>query len=341
MKKIAVEEHISIQDYIDYLYTRKTPPRIEVLDDPRMGKITRDWLTPEYYMDMPLVTGGDNRGDISGIHLRLEDMDKAGINMQVLSMRNPGIEEFEIDEGITWARRINNELARIVDTYPDRFAAFAMIPWQDADAAVKELERAVKELGLKGVKTQSHIKGEHLDKKKYWPIFQKAAELDVPVFIHPREPCAEMLKPYLAYPGLAGAGWGYQAEVGLHAMLLIYSGLFDAFPKLKIILGHMGEGLPFWLFRMDGKGGTPGIKKKPSEYVKDNFFVATSGMFSQAALMCSYLALGADNILFAVDYPPESNIEAAEFIDHAPICPADREKICHLNAERLLKLRSP
>ncbi len=338
MRRIAVEEHISIKEYVDYLYTRKEPPRLEIIEDQERGKMARDWITPDFVMTAPAQL--EDTGDTAHLEKRLKDMDEAGIDMQVLSMRNPGVEEFEPPAAKTWARKINDELAGVVNKYPDRFAAFSMITWQEPEAAIVELERAVKELGLKGVKTQSHIKGDYLDSKKYWPVFQKAEELGAPVFIHPREPSPDMIKPYLAYPGLAGAGWGYAAEVGLHAMRLIYSGLFDEFPRLKIILGHMGEGLPYWLFRMDSKGPMLGStpKRKASEYVKDNFLVATSGMFSQPALMCAYLALGADNILFAVDYPPESAIEAVKFMDAAPICPSDKEKMYHLNAEELFRL---
>jgi len=149
-----------------------------------------------------------------------------------------------------------------------------------------------------------------------------------------------MIKPYHGYPELSGAMWGYAAETGLHAMLLICSGVFDKYPDLKIVLGHMGEGLPYWLFRIDKKGPTKvsKLKKKPSEYVKDNFFLTTSGMFYQPALICAYLGLGADNILFAVDYPAESSTEAVAFMDAAPIAPSDKEKIYHLNAEKLFKI---
>jgi len=180
----------------------------------------------------------------------------------------------------------------------------------------------------------------YLDNKKYWPIFKTAEKLDVPVFIHPREPSPDMIKPYMAYPWLFGAVWGYGAEVGLHAMRLICSGLFDEFPKLKIILGHMGEGIPFWLWRIDNQWKMTGIniKKRPSEYFKENFFLSTSGMCSNPALMCAYMELGADNIMFAVDYPIESTEEAVSFMDSASICASDKEKIYHLNAEKLFKL---
>jgi 2,3-dihydroxybenzoate decarboxylase len=324
VKRIAVEEHYSTQDYKDYISREISMPQMPSAPaGPEMLKL-------------------DDHGDLSHLDLRLKDMDEAGIDMQVLSISNPGVEVFEPSEAITWARKINDELAQVVAKYPERFAGYAKIPWQEPPAAVQELERAVKELGLKGVKIDSHIKGDYLDNQKYWPIFEKAAGLDVPIHIHPRELPPDMEKPYLAYPGLDGAPWGYAAEVGLHAMRLIFSGLFDELPRLKIVLGHMGEGLPFWLWRMDKHAQMPAAarnyRKKPSDYVKSNFMVATSGNFSLAALMCTYLALGAESILFGVDYPPESSVEAVQFMEAAPICPGDKEKIYHRNAEELFKL---
>ncbi len=343
MKRIAVEEHGSTKEYTDYLYSpaSKGIPRIEIVEDGKGGKFTRHWLTPDVFMTSPVdATKLEARGNLSDVGQRLRDMDEAGIDMQVLSVGNPIGEESDPSIAIAWARKINDELAQLVDKYPERFAAFARITWQEPAAAADELERAVKELGLKGVKVDSHISGEYLDDRKYWTIFKKTEELGVPVYLHPREPSPDMIKPYLAYPGLPFAMWGYAAEASLHAVRLICSGLFDELPRLKIILGHMGEGLPFWLWRMDKHmpRSLKNLNKKPSEYVKDNFFVATSGMFSQPALMCAYLALGADNILFAVDYPSESAIEAVQFMDAAPICTSDKEKIYYLNAERLLGL---
>ncbi len=343
MKRIAVEEHGSTKEYTNYLYSSASQgiPRIEIVEDGKGGKFTRHWLTPDVFMTSPVdATKLEARGNLGDVGLRLKDMDEAGIDMQVLSVGNPIGEEADPSVAIAWARKINDELAQLVNKHPERFSAFARITWQEPMAAADELERAVKELGLKGVKVDSHISGEYLDDRKYWAIFKKAEELGVPVYLHPREPSPDMIKPYLAYPGLPFAMWGYAVEASLHAVRLICSGLFDELPRLKIILGHMGEGLPFWLWRMDKHmpRSVKNLKKKPSEYVKDNFFVATSGMFSQPALMCAYLALGADNILFAVDYPSESAIEAVQFMDAAPICTSDKEKIYHLNAERLLGL---
>jgi 2,3-dihydroxybenzoate decarboxylase len=193
----------------------------------------------------------------------------------------------------------------------------------------------------------SHIRGEYLDDRKYWVIFERAEKLNVPLYIHPRQPSPDMIKPFLTYPELASPAWGFAAETGLHAMRLICSGVFDKHPNLKIVLGHLGEALPWWLWRLDSRwivvgreeGAAPPLaQKKPSQYIKENFYVTTSGMLWHPALQCCYSALGADRILFAVDHPYESSRDAVQFLDTASICDGDKEKIYHVNAEKLLGL---
>jgi 2,3-dihydroxybenzoate decarboxylase len=195
---------------------------------------------------------------------------------------------------------------------------------------------------MKGASINSHTRGEYLDDKKYWVIFERAERLGVPIYIHPRMPSPGMVKPYLTYPSLATAMSGFAAEVSLHALRLILSGLFDEHPGVKIILGHLGEGLPFWLWRLDNRWlRMPQgmiIKKRPSQYIKDHFFITTAGNFSVSAFLCAYLELGADRILFAVDAPLESNREAVQFMEGLPISDGDKEKVCHLNAEKLFNL---
>jgi 2,3-dihydroxybenzoate decarboxylase len=217
---------------------------------------------------------------------------------------------------------------------------------QDPHGAASELERAVVELGLAGANVNSHIKGSYLDDKKYWVIFEMAERYSVPILIHPNIPSSTMLEPYADYGySLAGPALGFAAETSLHAMRLILSGVFDTYPKLKVILGHLGEGLPFWLSRMDffwdkqghKSGFSPGLSRKPSDYFKDNFIVTTSGMFFHPAALCTYLALGGDRIAFAVDYPFEENENAEQFVKSLPICETDKHKIFHQNAERLFK----
>lgn len=283
---------------------------------------------------------------------RLKEMDEAGIDMQVIS--HPAYHEGIVDptEATAMTRIVNDEIYKITRQYPKRFEGFAGLACQDPESATKELERAVKELGLKGAMIYSHSQGEYLDARKYWPIFETAEKLDVPIYIHPEGPPPNMIEPYLDY-ALWAASWGFAADVGLHAMRLICSGLFDKYPGLKIILGHGGEGLPFWLHRI-GMGGAqpkgavtpilPGTKipyalckNRPGDYVKKNFYVTTSGMFWEPVLMFLHTVMGPDRVLFACDYPA-SNIEDVRSIEALPISNEDKEKIFHLNAENLLKL---
>ena len=244
--------------------------------------------------------------------------------------------------GTSLAKKINNALSQAIKQNPKRFSGLASIAPQDPEGAADELERSVTELGLVGATINSHVKGEYLDHKKYWPIFKMAEKLDVPIYLHPRAPQPAMIEPYLKYPMLAGAMIGFAAEVSLHALCLISSGLFEKFPNLKIILGHLGEALPYWLWRIDNiydrNPVAEKLPKSPSEYFKKNFYVSTSGMFFQPPFLCALEALGADKILFAVDYPRESNKTAVQFMDSLPIPDNDKEKIYHLNAEKLFSL---
>ena len=185
--------------------------------------------------------------------------------------------------------------------------------------------------------------GEYLDDRKYWPIFEAATACNAALYIHPRnmpDPCAFMLH---ANPNLGGAIWGYQMETGLHAMRLIVGGVFDQFPTLTVVLGHMGEALPYWLYRIDYMykvytRGNPKIKKLPSQYVKDNIRITTSGMFDHKVLKYCNEALGPENIIFAIDYPYQESVEAANFMNSSPLSEADNEKIAHGNAEKLFHI---
>ena len=276
---------------------------------------------------------------------RIEEMDKAGINMQVISLfQPPHIQMFEASVAKTWAKSTNDELSVAVKKYPDKFVGLAALPLQNPGEAVEELKRAVTELGFKGACLLQHVRNEYLDNKKYWIIFEEAERLEVPIYLHPQYPSAAMAAAYADYGELSGPAHGFYADCSLNVMRLIYSGLFDRYPRLRMILGHMGEGLPYWFQRIDSSWlrrnpvEKPAIKKKPSDYLKTNFTITTSGMFFQPALICSYLALGADRISFAVDYPAEENSTAVQFIKEAPICDSDKKKICHSNAEALFKL---
>ncbi|MFC1893910.1 amidohydrolase family protein [Chloroflexota bacterium] len=345
MKKIAFEEHFTTEEQLGYLQSilEKSYPVPEVIETEKNLGIDVRWVSASKYSSSLSATSSIRDKLLEVGEQRLREMDESGIDMQVLSLTSPGVQMLDASTGTTLAKRINDKLSRIVREYPERFAGLAALAPQNPREAADELQRAVQELGLKGASINSHVKGEYLDDKKYWVIFETAEKLGVPIYIHPRAPSPDMIKPYLTYPALATAMCGYGAEVLLHTLRLILSGVFDKYPRLMIILGHLGEALPFWLWRIDNRWAkrSPSSKdcsKKPSEYARDNFYITTSGMFSQPALLCSNLALGADRILFAVDYPYESNKEAVAFIESIPICDSDKEKISHLNAERVLKL---
>lgn len=277
---------------------------------------------------------------------RLADMDAAGIDVQVLSVAPPGAQELDPATAVRLAREANDRLAGAVEDYPARFAGFATLPTPDPDVAATELERTVTGYGFKGALIHGHTGGRFLDDEKFWPIFERAEALNVPVYLHPTYPTRQAMEIY--YGGfddavsaaLATAGWGWHAETGLHVLRIILGGVFDRFPGLQMIIGHMGENLPFSLARADERL-TPvatGLKRRVGDYFRDHFYVTTSGYFTDPPLLCALMVLGADRILFSVDYPFASNGRGRAFLDAAPVSQADREKIAHGNAERLLGL---
>jgi 5-carboxyvanillate decarboxylase len=341
-RKICVEEHFSTTDHLKKMlsiYEKKYPvPEIieqekYILSDaPFLSSMSSNAGTGKMMNKLCDIGKG-----------RLDDMDKYGIDTQVVSLVSPGVQIFEASEGTRLAREYDNTLAAAAKEYPKRFSGLACIAPQNPKDAADELERSIKELGFKGAVINSHTRGEYLDDRKYWVIFERAQALNVPIYLHPRAPSPDMMKPFTGYPMLDSAMWGFTAEAALHSMRLICSGLFDEFPKLKIVLGHLGETIPFLLARIDNRySATPfpkKLKKLPGQYFKDNFLVTTSGMNEDpAALIFTISVLGSDNIMFAADYPMEDMEGAARFIDAAPIGEKDREKICHVNAERVFSL---
>jgi predicted TIM-barrel fold metal-dependent hydrolase len=339
MKRIAIEEHFWTEEYVSCLKSKNDPPPLKISKDAQGNQVEKlrvFMLGPGVFNQLMDVGEG-----------RLKQMAEDGIDMQVLSLMNPGSEIFDTATCSHLAKSTNNELSKIISKYPNKFAGFAALPMLDPDMAAKELERAVKDLGLKGAKINSNVRGEFLDNQKYWVILEKAEELGVPIYLHPNAPPPDMIKPYLTYVALSGSMLAFAHETSLHAMRLICGGIFDRFPRLKIILGHLGEALPFWLGRINTRWKREAaasdpisnkIKKLPGDYIKENFLVTTSGILWPPALMCTYLALGADKILFSIDYPCQANRETIEFIDATPICDNDKEKIYHKNAEILLGL---
>lgn len=275
---------------------------------------------------------------------RIRDMDEAGIDVQVISLTSPGVQVFEGDVATALARDANDRLAQAVRDHPDRFVGLAAVAPQLPESAAAEIERAVGSLDLKGIIINSHTRGEYLDLEKYWPIFEAAEAMGAPIYLHPRTPAPVTIEPYLDY-GLYFAGWGFAIETSLHAMRIIMAGVFDRYPDLKIILGHMGEGLPFWLDRIDNRyllqvniGAVERLPRLPSEYFLENFLITTSGMTYTAPLKLSHEVLGSERIMFAADYPYESVAEAVEFMDTVDVLTEDRHKIYHSNAEALFNI---
>lgn len=346
MKKIAVEEHVHTQSYLSYLRSRKEWPKREPLPGQEAAFEREEWA-PGKFRTMPL--GAPTLLEEVG-EQRLKNMDAAGVDMQILSLAFPSVEFFPAEDATRVAAMVNDELAETVGRYPGRFAALAAIAPQDPEAAAAELERAVTQLGFKGTMITGSVQNEYLDKKKYRPIFAKAEELDVPIYIHPKMPPTNMIEQYLEYPGLSQAMLGFAADAGLHAMRLILSGVFDEYPRVKVILGHMGEALPFWLWRMDSRfrevqrsegeaaGCYKDFQRTPSRYFRENFYVTTSGMFWAPTLEFVSRVFGADRIMYATDYPFELGEDITSFIDESQLSGEDKEKVYHLNAERVFKL---
>ncbi len=277
---------------------------------------------------------------------RIADMDAAGIDVQVISTRAPAVHNLPADEAVPLAKAANDRLAQAVAAHPDRFAGFATLPTAAPAKAVVELERTVREYGFRGAMLHGHTAGRFLDDEEFWPILECAAGLGVPVYLHPTPPTATVFDAYfsgLAAPvagALSKAGWGWHAEAGLHAMRLMVSGVFDRFPTLQVIVGHMGELLPFAIARADIalRGVTGHLGRSVGDYFRENFHLTTSAYFTLPPLQLALSVVGADRIMFAVDYPFCAAGDGADFLRTAPIAPADREKIAHGNAERLLGL---
>jgi 5-carboxyvanillate decarboxylase len=275
---------------------------------------------------------------------RIEEMDRHGIDMQILSITAPGVQVLEARTATRLAAESNDRLIEAIARFPSRLAGLAAIAPQSPSRAALELARFAGGSGIKGVIVNSHTRGEYLDAPKYAPILEAAQALGLPLYLHPREPSPAMVRPYLDY-GLYFAGWGFAAEAGLHAMRLIMSGTFDRFPKLTVVLGHMGEAIPFWLQRIDNRyalqrriGAAPQLEKAPSEYFRENFVITTSGVCSAPALELSLKVLGASRVLFAADYPYESIAEAVEFMDRVAIDEEQRQAIYWRNAARVFRL---
>jgi len=275
---------------------------------------------------------------------RLETMDQAGIDISVLSVAGSGIQnERSTANAVRLARETNDFLAEQIRRHPHRYRGFAHLPLQDPKAAAEELARTVREHGFLGVLISGPTHGHYLDEDRFLIFWERVAELNVPVYLHPGAPF-QLPQSFQDHPELNGPIWGWTVDTATHALRLVFSGLFDRFPKLNIIVGHMGEALPFMLWRIDTRYGElnnfRNLRRAPSEYIKENFVVTISGVFSAEPLLCTLGALGEDHVLFSVDDPFESSLVAAQFMDTVPVPEHVREKINYKNAQRVLKMTS-
>jgi 2,3-dihydroxybenzoate decarboxylase len=270
-------------------------------------------------------------------------MDAAGITTQLLLHGSPGVQIFDAAQAAELATLVNDSVAAIARREPRRYAPLATIAPQNPAKAASELERAVRRLGLHGALINSHTKGEYLDDPKFWPIFESAEALGVAIYLHPREPAPAMLQPFLQN-SLVGPIWGFAADTGLHALRLIMAGVFDQFPRLQIAVGHLGEGLPFFIdridirYRADGSPSRVKLKKMPSAYLRENFHLTTSGMNWEPSVRQALEVMGPERIQFAADWPFEDATDAAERFRAMPFTPDVRDRIAYLNAQRLWQI---
>jgi len=333
MRLIATEEAVTFQPVVDALNLHSR--------------------TDDTSLDMMLVRDiyGDNAArpamigrlmDVAGE--RLAEMDRNGIDMHLLSLTAPGVQMFDADKGTDLARLANDLMKETVASNPARFAGLGTFAPQDPQRAAREIERVASDLKLNGLVINSHTNDLYYDDPFFLPVFEAIEATGMPLYIHPRAPSKQMDKAFRDY-GMNSAIWGYGIETSTNAVRMILSGLFDKFPRLKIVLGHMGEAVPFWLWRMDymhgnatNFGGAPKLQLKPSEYFRRNFAITTSGVESHPALRYSIEVLGPENVMWAVDYPYQPMAPAVQFIKTAPLPEDVKAMVAGGNAAQIFNI---
>jgi 5-carboxyvanillate decarboxylase len=278
---------------------------------------------------------------------RLADMDERGIRTQVIALTSPGTQVLQQADAVALAILANDQLAEACRAHPQRFVGMAAVAPQDPQSAAKEIERCVRKLDFKAVIINSHTRGEYLDNEKFWPILEAAESLDVPIYLHPNTPPKSMIAPMLE-AGLDGAIFGFGVETGLHALRLITRGTLDRFPRLKIVIGHMGEALPFWQYRIDYMHRATvnskrydtmrPLKQKPSEYLRENFYITNSGVAWEPAIKFTQSVVGVDRVLYAMDYPYQCDPAEVAALDAMSMQAADKKQFFQTNAQRIFKL---
>jgi 5-carboxyvanillate decarboxylase len=278
---------------------------------------------------------------------RIADMDVAGIDRQVISLTCPGTQILDRDRAVAMATLANDQLADACRRHPDRFSGLTAVAPQDPEGAAAEIARGVHDLGFKGVIVNSHTQGEYLDHPKFWPILEAAEALDTPVYLHPNTPPKSMIGPLLE-AGLDSAIYGFAVETGMHLLRIITAGVFDRFPRLRLVVGHLGEALPFWLYRLDfmhaaqvAAGRYESMKplqRRPSDYLRSNVWVTTSGMPWAPAIMFCREVLGPDRVMYAMDYPYQYVPEEVTMQDQLPLDAAAKHAFFQGIAEEVFGL---
>jgi len=278
---------------------------------------------------------------------RVADMDAAGIDHQIIALTAPGTQVLDAAEGQRIAALANDKMAQAVAEHPTRFSALAAVSYEDPDAAVAELQRAVGELGMKGLILNSHIRGQYIDHPKFEPIIEAVADLDVPIYLHPTTPPNRMIEPFRE-AGLDGAVFGFGVETGLHLLRMITSGMFDRHPNLRVVVGHLAEALPFWLSRIDYMHAkqvaakryeaTPPLQQKPSEYFKSHIWITTSGMAWEPAIRFTREVTGPDRVMYAMDYPYQYEVSEVEAMDGLEMSEAEKKAFFEDIAREVFRL---
>ncbi|ATL68031.1 amidohydrolase family protein [Nocardia terpenica] len=325
MRIIAVEEHISTEAFLRVAHGLDVVPGDEA----------------EMELMRTIENAPETRSRLTDLDARLREMDALGQDMAVLSLNPPGVQPYSAADAVPLAREFNDALAATVRRHPGRFGGLATVTPQDPAAAAAEIERAMGPLGLNGIMINSHTGGRYLDQPEFAPLLAAAEATRAPIYLHPRAPSTPAYRDY----GMPGAIWGFQAEAGLHAMRLILSGTLDRYPGLTVVLGHLGEGIPYWLRRIDnrhafamripGAAPLPRLSLTPSEYFRRNFVLTTSGIDDPDVLGLALRAIGADKIMFAIDTPYEDPPTAIAFLRDAPLTDEQRTALAHRTAERV------
>lgn len=330
MRVVALEEHFTVPELVKRI-------------DPAVIKARG-------YIPRKVAPGGPSPMELNKEigEIRLKSMDEAGITVQVLSNTGPGPDLVPGADGVAMAREMNDYLAQACARHPDRFKGFAVLPMQSPEACAAELTRCVKELKFLGAMVNGTTDGRFLDHPAYDDLLAQAVALDVPIYIHPHIPPAPVREAY--YSGLKEGGarvlatsaWGWHAETAVHLLRLVLAGTLDKHPKLKIIIGHMGEMLPMMLDRIDKTSAldVDFLQRPISKTILDQVWLTTSGIFTEPPLLAAQMTFGMDRIMFSVDYPYAPNMAGRRFLNSISLAPADMAKLCHANADALLKLRA-